>query len=109
MVDSVPPNVLTVLIASVAFGVGGSLMPASDGFTKPVPSAGVLVLFVLGAVLLARAVRNEGLSQVFVLGLGLEAVVTLAIALVVMREHVSLVQVLGITSILGGVAALRAG
>jgi hypothetical protein len=35
--------------------------------------------------------------------------VTLAIALVVMREHVSLVQVVGIASILGGVAALRAG
>jgi multidrug transporter EmrE-like cation transporter len=109
MVDSVPPHVLTVLIASVAFGVGGSLLPASDGFTKPVASAGVLALFVLGAFLLARATRNEGLSQVYVLGLGLEAVVTLAIALVVMREHVSVVQVLGIASILGGVAALRAG
>jgi small multidrug resistance pump len=101
--------VLTVLIASVAFGLGGALMPASDGFTKPLPSAGVLVLFAVGAILLARATRSEGLSQVYVMGLGLEAVFTLAIALMVFREQVSPTQVIGIATILGGVAVLRAG
>ena len=98
-----------VIAASVAFGVGGAFMKASDGFTRPWPSSAITILFLLGAVLLSHAVRTEGLSMAYTAGLGIEALVSVGLGRYVLGERLSIAQLAGIGLILAGVASVRAG
>lgn len=98
-----------VVVASVAFGVGGAFMKTSDGFSRFWPSAAVVSLFVCGSILLARAVQQQGLSVAYVVGLGIEAVVSITIGRYVFGEHLSPYQTFGVVLILAGVAGVRYG
>jgi len=82
-------------------------MKAADGFTRPAPSAAVVVSFLLGAVLLTHAVRTQGLSLAYTFGLGVEAVVTLGLGRWVFGERLSMGQLLSLGVILIGVAGVR--
>jgi small multidrug resistance pump len=95
--------------ASLAFAVGGALMTWSDGFRRLWPSLGVVVLFVLGAFLLAQVVRTTGLSTAYALGLGLEAIVSVGIGMYVFGERMTPVKAVGVVLILAGVASVRLG
>jgi multidrug transporter EmrE-like cation transporter len=98
-----------VIAASVAFGVGGAFMKSSDGFSRVVPSICVLMLFVVGAVFLARAVRSQGLSAAYVLGLGIEVLVSAGLGRYLFDERLTPSQLLGALLILAGVATVRFG
>jgi small multidrug resistance pump len=98
-----------LLLASLAFGAGSAFLKPSRGFTCLGPSLAVVVCFLIGAILLARAVRGHGLGSTYVVGLGLEAVVSFGIGLLVLGERLSLVQGAGVLLILSGVGALRLG
>jgi multidrug transporter EmrE-like cation transporter len=97
----------TVAFASVAFGVGGAFMKASNGFTRLWPSTAVILLFAFGAVLLAQAVRADGLSTAYVVGLGIEAVVSIGLGLWLFGEHLTPGRVAGVVLITAGVAVIR--
>jgi len=96
-----------VIAASVAFSVGGALMKSSDGFNRLAPSLLVGVLFVVGAALMAKAVSSEGLSTAFVMGLGVEAIVSVAIGAMVLGERMHVTQWTGIALIVIGVGVVR--
>jgi len=96
-----------VVAASVAFSVGGALMKSSDGFNRLAPSLLVGVLFVVGAGLMAKAVSSDGLSKAFVMGLGVEAVVSVGIGAMVLGERLHLTQWTGLAFIVLGVAVVR--
>jgi len=98
-----------VIAGSAAFGVGGVFMKSSDGFTRLWPSVALLALFAIGAVMLALAVRSEGLSVAYTAGLGVEAVIAVVLGRYLFDEPVRAVQTLGIGMILVGVAAVRFG
>ncbi len=90
-----------IAVASVAFATGGALMKWSDGFSRLGPSAAVGVLFLLGAAAMARAVTTEGLSSAFVMGLGIEAVVSVAMGVMLLGERLAPVEWGGIGLIVG--------
>lgn len=98
---------IAVVVASLAFGVGGAFMKASDGFTRLWPSASVAALFIVGSVMLARAIRNDGLSTAYVVGLGIEAVVAIGLGLLLFGEHLTVPRVAGLALITVGVAVVR--
>jgi len=98
-----------VIAASVAFGLGGAFMKASDGFSRPWPSAAVIILFIVGAIVLAHAVRENGLSVAYTVGLGVEAVVSVVLGRYVFGERLSTGQLIGLMLILAGVASVRLG
>ncbi|MBA3289810.1 MAG: QacE family quaternary ammonium compound efflux SMR transporter [Acidimicrobiia bacterium] len=100
---------MIVLGASIAFAVGGAFMKSADGFTRLWPSVAVVVLFIVGAVLLAQAVRVQGLSTAYAVGLGLEAVVSVALGRWLFGEQLSVSQLAGVGLILAGVAGVRFG
>ena len=77
-------------------------MKVSDGFTQMWPSAGVILMFGIGAFLLARALRTEGLSTVWIVGLGVEAAVSVVLGLWLFSEQFSSFQIAGFVLILGG-------
>jgi len=91
-----------VIVASCLFASGGALMKVSDGFTRVWPSAAVIMIFSVGAFLLARALRTEGLSTVWIVGLGIEAAVSTVLGMWFFSEQFSSFQIAGIVLILGG-------
>ncbi|MET0327078.1 MAG: SMR family transporter [Ilumatobacteraceae bacterium] len=98
-----------VIAASMAFGVGGAFMKASDGFSRMFPSICLLVLFVIGAVFLTLAVRSLGLSAAYVLGLGIEVLVSVGLGRYLYDEQLTPSQVVGAVLIVAGVATVRYG
>jgi small multidrug resistance pump len=99
----------SIIIGSLAFSIGGAFMRLSDGFTKFWPSAAIAVCFVVGAAFLARAVNRGGLSTTFVIGLGIEAVISVGIGLALLGERLTGAQTVGIAIILIGLATLEHG
>jgi len=95
-------SMAAVIVASCLFASGGALMKVSNGFTRMWPSAGVIVMFCVGAFLVARALRTGGLSTVWIVGLGIEAVVSVMLGMVLFSEHFSNFQIAGLVLILGG-------
>jgi multidrug transporter EmrE-like cation transporter len=98
-----------VILASLAFALGGACMKLSDGFSRPWPSAAVAVLFLVGAVLLGMAIGSEGLSTAYTIGLGIEAAVSIALGRWMFGEHLTGPQLLGVLLILAGVVSVRVG
>ena len=84
-------------------------MKSSDGFSRLAPSICVIVLFVVGAVLLTRAVQAQGLSAAYVLGLGIEVLVSIGLGRYLYDEHLTPSQIVGAMLILAGVATVRFG
>jgi small multidrug resistance pump len=84
-------------------------MGLSAGFTRLWPSVIVATCFVIGAGFLARAVHRGGLSTTYVLGLGLEAVITVGIGLALLGERLTAAQAAGIAIILVGLATVKHG
>jgi small multidrug resistance pump len=97
-----------VIGGSLAFSVGGAFMKASHGFTRLVPSLIVAMSFLIGAGLLAKAVRTTDMSSTLVLSLGVEALITVAIGVLILGDRLSLAQGLGMLMVIGGVALVRA-
>jgi multidrug transporter EmrE-like cation transporter len=96
-----------LLLSSVAFSVGGAFMKPSNGLTQVGPSVIVVACFVCGAVLLTQAVGRGTLSTTYVLGLGIEAVVSVAVGLAVLGERLTARQVAGIGLIVLGLVVVR--
>jgi multidrug transporter EmrE-like cation transporter len=99
----------TIIIGSLAFSIGGAFMRLSDGFTRLWPSLIIAACFVIGAGFLAKAVNQGGLSTTYVIGLGLEAVISVGIGLALLGERLTGAQAAGIGIILIGLATLKHG
>ena len=97
----------TVTLASLAFAVGGTVMKPSHGFSRLWPSLAVAALFLTGAVLLARAVQTNQLSTTYLIGLGIEATITIALGLLLFGEHLTLLRVGGLILIAAGITTIR--
>jgi multidrug transporter EmrE-like cation transporter len=98
-----------VIGASVAFVLGGAFMKASAGFTRLWPSLAVIALFVLGAFLLAQAVRASGLATAYTFGLGIEALLSILVGIYWFGERLTPTKLIGIVLIVIGVAGVRGG
>ena len=97
----------SVLMASVAFSAGGVFMKPASGFTRVLPSVAVLACFLVGTVFLTLAVQRGNLSSTYMMGLGLEAVVTAGIGLLALHERLTLPQCAGLVLVIGGVVLMR--
>lgn len=102
-------RVVTIILGSLAFGIGGAFMRLSDGFTRLWPSVIVATCFVIGAGFLARAVDRGGLSTTYVVGLGFEALISVGIGLLILGERLTGAQTVGIAIILVGLVTLKHG
>ena len=96
-----------VALASLAFAAGGALMKVCDGFARLWPSLAVAALFVAGAALLAHAVQTDQLATVYLIGLGLEAMITVALGMVVFGERLTVPHLCGLALVAARIAAIR--
>ena len=100
-----------VLLGAIAFEVlGTSLLKATDGFTRLVPTIVCLVSYAGAFAALAWAVKHDlpvGVGYAMWSGLGTAAIV--AIGIVFLHEPVSFQKVAGVLLVIGGVAVLNLG
>lgn len=94
--------------AIVSEVVGTVSLPASDGLTRPLPSLGVVVGYAAAIVLFTRALRHGltlGIAYGTLTGFGLASATVLGA--VVLGEHLSPVQGVGLALIVGGALLLQ--
>jgi multidrug transporter EmrE-like cation transporter len=96
-----------IVCGSVAFSIGGAFMKASNGLTRFTPTLIVLISFLLGAGLLTRAVTGSNLSTTVIVGLGLEAVLTMLIGFFFLGDRVSPGQAIGMMLVLTGIVLVK--
>lgn len=97
----------TILGGSIAFSVGAAFMKSSHGSTRLLPTLAVLLSFSVGAVLLTKAVRLQNTSTTIVMGLGLEAIITVALGICLLGEKLSVTQAAGLFLVLSGIVMVR--
>jgi multidrug transporter EmrE-like cation transporter len=98
-----------VILASLAFTLGGVCMKFSDGLTRLVPAVLLYVLFAVGATLQTVAMRRADLGVVYVVVLGLEAVLAFAFGALIFRETTTLWKMGGVALVVAGIALLHFG
>jgi multidrug transporter EmrE-like cation transporter len=99
---------LPLVIASIAYAVGGLFMKASDGVTHFAPTAAFLALFAAGATLQAIGMKQAHMGVAYVFVLGVEAVAAVAISAVVLHEPYTPSRLAAIAVVIAGIAWLRA-
>lgn len=98
-----------VVLASLAFTLGGVFMKLSQGLTRLAPTMLVYALFALGATFQTVAMRKAELGAVYVFVLGLEAVLAFGFGVVLFKEGVSPVKLAGVALVVIGIALLHQG
>ena len=98
---------LLVLGAALLFTTGGVFMKLSEGVTRLGPSLLMALCFVVGAILQALAMRGGDLGVVYVIVLGVEAVLAMLFGWLFFSEHLSFWKVSGAVMIVLGIVTLR--
>lgn len=98
---------LLMVLAALAFSVGGYFMKLSSGLTRVGPSVLVFALFAIGAACQTLAMRNEPMSVTYIIVLGLEAITAYLLGVVFLQEGSSLGKLVGVVLVVGGILLLR--
>lgn len=96
-----------LILAAFSYSVGGYFMKLADGLTNFWSTLAVFALFIAGAGMQSIAMRGHDLSITYIVVLGLEAITALGLGVLVLGESLSLLKLIGILLIVGGVALLR--
>lgn len=98
---------LIVLIAGL-LETGWALgLKYSEGFTRPLPSALTIVGALASFWLLALAMKSLPVGTAYAVWVGIGAVGTAILAVILFGEPVNLMRAAGIALILGGIIALK--
>ncbi|MGZ4970145.1 MAG: DMT family transporter [Methylobacter sp.] len=100
------PKYLLSIAASIFFVMGGVFMKHADGLKAPLPTFLFLCAFAVGAALQSYALRYGDLGVVYVLVLGLEAVLAAILGWQLFGETISVQKLLGVTLIVAGIIFL---
>lgn len=99
------------LLVAIAFEVlGTSLLKATEGFTRVLPTVVTLGSYTAAFAALAWAIKHElpvGVAYAMWSGLGTAAIV--AVGVVFLNEPISFQKIAGVLLVIGGVAVLNLG
>ncbi|MBZ5201826.1 multidrug efflux SMR transporter [Planomicrobium chinense] len=95
-----------LLLAIIGELFGSSLLKASDGFTKILPTISMLIAFVFSFFFLSLALKSIPLNAAYAIWSGLGMVATTVISVLIWKEKINFASVSGILLILIGVVIL---
>ncbi|MDN7228002.1 multidrug efflux SMR transporter [Planococcus sp. N064] len=95
-----------LLLAIIGELFGSSLLKASQGFTKLVPTISMLFAFVFSFFFLSLALKTIPLNAAYAIWSGLGMVATTVISVLIWKEKINFASVSGILLILIGVVIL---
>lgn len=96
---------LAIAICSEIFGT--SMLKLSQGFSKPLPSVGVIVGFGVAFYCLSLALKHIPLGMTYAIWSGVGLVLTAMIGVIVFNEKIDMWGVFGIGLIVAGVVVLN--
>lgn len=96
-----------LVLASIAYAVGGLFMKQSDGVTRLMPTVAFLALFVSGAMMQAFGMKQADMGVSYVFVLGLEAIAAVLLSAFVLHEGYSASRLAAIALVVIGIAWLR--
>ncbi len=98
---------LLLVVAALSYSIGGYYMKLSEGLTRGGPTALVLALFALGALLQTVAMRHGSMTITYIIVLGIEAITALALGVFLLGEGFSPLKMAGLTLVFLGIIVLR--
>jgi multidrug resistance protein EbrB len=98
---------IALAIAIIGEVFGSSMLKLSEGFTNILPSIGFIVGFGIAFYSISVSVRNVPLGTAYAIWAGAGTVLTALIGVLVWKETITIVTILGIVLIVGGVAVLN--
>ena len=98
------------LLGAILSEVTGTLaLKFSDGFSKLIPSAGVVVAYALSFFLLSFALKKLGVGTAYAIWSGLGTALVVIIGIFLFKEDASLVKITSVALIIIGVIGLNLG
>ena len=94
-------------IAAEVFGT--SLLKATEGFTRPVPTVAMFTAYAVSFACLAQAVKGIEVGVAYAVWAGLGTAVIVAIGALFLGEPLSLAKVAGVVLVIAGVVILNLG
>ncbi|MEI4622760.1 multidrug efflux SMR transporter [Bacillus pfraonensis] len=96
---------LAIAIVSEVFGT--SMLKVSNGFTKVLPSIGVVLGFASAFFFLSKALQHIQLSTAYAIWSGVGTALTALIGVLVWKDAFKWQTAVGLVLIIGGVAVLN--
>jgi multidrug transporter EmrE-like cation transporter len=98
---------LMLVLASAAYAIGGVFMKMSAGPMRPAPVAAFVALFAGGWLLQAFGMQRVDLSVGYIIVLGVEAVLALALSVFYLHEQLTPSRAAAVALVVAGVLLLR--
>jgi len=100
---------LFLLVAIVGELLGTSMLKLSNGFTKLYPSIAVVICFGLAFYMLSLSLQYISLGIAYAIWSGVGTLATVIIGILIWKEKVGLITVLGIALVIAGVVLINLG
>ncbi|MBX9974575.1 multidrug efflux SMR transporter [Cytobacillus firmus] len=98
---------LALAIISEVFG--SSMLKATDGFKKLLPSLSVIFGYGVAFYALSLSLKTLPLGMAYAIWAGLGTVLTALVGIIIYKENVNGKKILGLALIVGGVILLNSG
>ena len=115
MLSKSEPDMSPIAVSYAALGcailletIGTALLAQSQQFTKPWPSVGTAVCYVLSFYLLSHALKTMPVGIAYAIWSGLGIVLISAVGYIAFRQTLDLAAIIGIGFILTGVVIVNA-
>jgi len=103
-----PIHIIYLIVAIIAEAIATTLLKASDGFTKLLPSVGAAVGFALTLYLLSLTLRVMPVGIVYAIWSGFGIVLVTIAGFLFFKQQLDLAAYIGIALIISGVVVLQA-
>lgn len=87
--------------------VGTTLMKYSNGFSKLAPAIGCIISFIICFFFLSKSLQNMSLSIAYATWSGVGIIASTIISVLIFKEGISALGILGIILIVGGVVIVN--
>jgi multidrug transporter EmrE-like cation transporter len=87
--------------------VGTILLRVSDGFSKPLPAAGVVVTYLLSVWLLALVLKEMEIGFAYAVWAGVGTAVIAVVGVMVWDEPMGMLKLMSLVAVIGGVIGLN--
>ncbi len=102
-----PVHYIYLLIAIMFEVAGTSMLQASQQFTRPLPSLGVVVGYAGAFYFMSLTLKFMPVGIVYALWSGLGIVLITAVGFVWFKQHIDTAAILGISLIIAGIVVIQ--
>jgi multidrug resistance protein EbrA len=98
-----------LLIAIICEVFGSSMLKATNGFKKLLPTLGLVIGYGLAFYTLSLSLKTLNLGVAYAIWAGLGTALTAIVGVLIYKENFNLKKLLGLALIIGGVILLNIG